>query len=410
VLDIKIKFKIPFLDKGKRGKGKSIKTNEVRSFLEKQRNKGQISEYYEKLESSYNNFMKKLQEVKQEIKKLENEGERTFTRAVKKKIDKIKSLDDFSVSSYQRFYTDTFEIIDKMIRISPRTQRRVLKFKKGKETIDAINSFLARLKDVKKVLSKRYSEYSVVNHFEKGLKKEREVKEIKEDLKAIKNKVTLIEKKLNKKKELLKNKESSLQNLKSEVDSDKIKKIKDKVRNLDKKIEKSESKLRVNLTLARRPISKILHSSGNKKIFDFFREDFVELPSGNINEKFWKMVDIVKNSDNGLSETEKDNVKKFLRFVENHLGKNISKSQDWEKEKKKLKGKLDKIISENKKVLREKEREIRKIKRDVNRAKRRLENLEKERSEKEKKLRKETKVLKIILSKVSGHKISIIPP
>ncbi len=403
---IKIKIKLPSFGKENKREIEAIQFSEVQNLIDDIKSKNEISEYYGMLKKSYENFMENYQKVESALEILEDEGEKTFTSAIKKKLRKIEELNKFDISSFQEFYTKTFEVID-IVKISPKVQYEVLKYEKGKETIESINSFLKRLRELKEVLAKRYSEYSVVNHFENVLKKKEEINGLKELIENLEKDIEAKGRKLKDKKKLLDEKNNELEKIKSDLDVSKVEEIQNKINSLDESITEVEPDLKKSLVMARRPISKILHSSTNKKIFDFFREKFLRFPLENINEKFWEMMDILKNNDTELSETELEDLGKFLKFVDKELEKKVLKLKNLEIEKKNLEKRVKKISLKNDKILRDIKKGREKIEEDIRRLKRQLESLEEERNVLEKKVKKGIKILGIMLSKVCKNKIRI---
>ena len=348
--------------------------------------------------------MDKLHGVEKALEILEKEGEKTFTFAVRKKLEKIKELNKFDVSSFQEFYTDTFHVIDEIVKISPQTQHQVLKYKNGKETIQLLNSFLKKTRDLKKILAKRYSEYSIVNHFENALKKHKEIEELVEKIGGIENKIESVIKEEKHTEELLEEKIKNLQTIELKIRNENIAKLEKQISSLDNKIRTIKSNLKMNLLNARRPISKILHSKRDKKLFVFFKK-FIDNPLENINEDFWKIISILKNEN--LNKNENRSINEFLKFVENKLNDIIVEYKNLEIKKKKLKGTVEELSLKNKEVLGKFEKEKNDTEEKLRIIHKRLSDLKKEKKSLDTIIRKNVKALEIILKKVSDRKIKI---
>lgn len=404
---IKIKISLPLFGKEKKKEIKTIRFSEVKNYLEELRDKKEISEYYGKLKRSYEDFMEKLHEIEKALEILEDEGEKTFTPIVRKRLERIEKLNKFNISSYQEFYTNTFHIIDGIVKISPRTQYQVLEYEKGKETIDLVNSFLEKIQDLKKILAKRYSEYSVVNHFENALRKQKEIEGLMKKVESKKGRFELSVKEEIDAKKLFEGKNNNLEDVKSKLNHEKAKKLKIRIDSLNSEIEMAKTELKANLLGARRPISKVLHSVNDKKIFEFFQKKFIKYPLEHINEKFWLLVDIVKKENIKLDENERKEMNEFLKFVENSLHDKHLKYKNLKMDKKKIEDMLEEISLKNREILERFKNEKKRAKKEFRIKKRRLENFRKEKDELEDLLRKKIKSLEIVLSKVSENEIRI---
>ena len=403
---IKIKIKLPSFGKKEKREIEEIQFSGIKNYIEKLRNTEDISEYYDKLKKHYEKLMEKLEEVKKAFENLENKGEKKFTHLVKRNLEKIKKMDEFNVSSFQQFYTDTFYIVDKIVKTPARTQHEALKYENGKATIELLNSFLKDLQDLKNILAKRYSEYSVVNHFENALKKHKEIEELMKKIEDTEKRIRPLEKEKEDIKKLLEQKIKNLESMGSEVDTKKIVELKKQIDSLNSKIKTINSELKINLSRARRPISKILHSGGDEKIFEFF-QNFMENPLENINENFWKMVGIVKQEDVKINENENKRLNEFLKFVEDELKKKIDEYKNLKEEKRQLDNMLEKISSKNEEVLKRLEDEEKNLEEKLKIVNRRLEKLGKEMGNLQTLFRKSIKVLEIMIKKSSGNRVRI---
>jgi len=403
---IKIKFRLPSFGKKEKKQIETIEFSEIKKYLEELKNEREISEYYDKLKKIYEKLIERLDEVKKAFENLEDKGEKKFTRLVRRNLEKIKKIDEFNVFSFQQFYTDTFYTIDKIIKIPARTQHGVLKYENGKETIKLLNSFLNDVNDLKKILAMRYSEYSAVNHLENALKKHREIEELMKNIEDVEKKIELVTKEKEDTKKLLEEKTETVKHTESRVDTEKIVELKEQIDSLNTRIEVIDSNLRIGLSRARRPISKILYSIKDKKIFEFF-QDFMKHPLENINGNFWKMVDLVKFKDIKLNEDENRRLNEFLNFVEDELRKKFDEYKNLKGEKKQLENTLEKISSRDEEVLKKLEDEEKNVEEKFKIVNRRLEKLKKEGNSLQALFRKNVKALEIMIKKASGNKIKI---
>ncbi len=403
---IKLKIRLPFFG-GKKEKKQieTIKFSAIKNYMEQLRNEGEISEYYDKLKKNYEKLIERLEEVKEAFENLENKGEKKFTSLVSKNLEKIKKMDEFNVSSFQRFYTDTFHIIDKIVKIPARTQHEVLEYENGKKTIELLNSFLKDVDNLKKVLAMRYSEYSVVNHLENALKKYREVEELMKKIEDIEKKIESVTKEKEDTKKILEERAKDFKHTESKVGTERVMELKGNIDSLNTRIDEIDSDLRLSLSRARRPISKILHSK-DKKIFDFF-QDFMEYPLENINENFWKIVNLVKFKDVKLNEDENRRLNEFLTFVEDKLRKKLDEYKNLKEEKRQLENTLEKVSSKNEELLKKVKDGEKNVEEKFKIVNRRLEKLKKERDDLQTLFRKNIKVLEIMIKKASGNRIRI---
>ncbi len=399
---IKIKIKFPFFGKEKREKIETIEFSKIKDHMKKLKDERGISEYYDELEKSYENFMNKLGEVKKAFEDLENKGENKFTPLVKNNLEKIKELDEFNVSSFQQFYTDSFHTIDKIVKIPARIQHEALSYEESKEAMDLLNSFLKNLKKLKNILAKRYSEYNLVNHFENALKKHKQIEESMKKIDIVEEKIESVMKEEEHVKKLLEEKVNNIHDIKLRVDNKKITKLEKQISSLDNKVRVVQSYIRMNLLSARRPISKILYSKEDKRLFEFFKK-ITEDPLENINENFWKIISIIEKEN--LSEDRRIN--EFLKFVENELNNKIIEYKNIEMKKKKLKDVLKQTLSKNKDVLENFEKEKESTEKILKVIHKKLNDLKKEKNDLELIIRKGIKTLEMMLRKVSNHKVRI---
>ena len=404
---IRIKIKFPGFSRKKEIEAENIEFTSVKEYMENLRHEGDVSEYYGKLKSVYEELMKKLEKTKKIFEVLINEGEKKFSPTVKRRLEKIKKIKNFDVSSFQDFYNDTFYLIDKLMKIPPETQREVLKYEKGKEAVDSLNSFLKSLQKLKDILAKRFSEYSMVNHLENAFKKYEEMEEELRRFKELEKKIESMSKGKDEVEKLLQEKIKNLQDAKSKIEKKELTRIQIELSSLDERIKAINSYLISNLLNARRPISKILHLK-DKKLFDFFQKHFLRNPLENINEDFWRTVNLLKEKNIELNEDESASLHKFLVFVD-ELEKKIKELKELEKKRKELENKIEKISTKNKEILRKFEEEKNDLEEEFKKMERRLNILKKEKNDLEAILKKNIRMLGIMLSKATERKINITP-
>jgi len=289
---------------------KAIEFSETKNYIEELKKERQLSEYYEKLKDSYAKIIKKLEEIKKILEKLDNKGERKFTPLVRKNLERIKKIDEFNITSLQQFYTNTFYIIDKIVRIPPQIQYEALKYEEGRKTVELLNSFLKDVNSLKKVLVMRYGEYSAANHLENAAKKYKEIEKIMERIKDVEEKIKAMTKEKEDAKKLLEEGTEALKHMSSKIDTEKVVELRRHVNSLDAKIVEIDSDLKLRISRTRRPISKIVHSK-DKKMLEFLQV-FMKSPLENINEKFWKIINIIKSNGVKLNEGENRMLNEFL--------------------------------------------------------------------------------------------------
>ncbi len=384
---------------------KIIQFSAIKSYIEKIKKEGEVSEYYEKLNMSYENLMKKTDEIKKNFKKLENMGEKNFTALAGKTLEKIEKVDEFKISSFQKFYTNTFYIINKIEKIPVHIQYELLKYEEGKKTIELLNSFLKDANELKKVLAMRYGKYSAVNHLENATKKADEIENILNNIKDVEKKIESIRKEKEDTERLLERKLNSINHTKSDINTKRVIELRNRIKTLDDKISKIEFDLRSNILRARRPISKILHSK-NKKLFEFF-QNFMKYPLENINENFWKVVALIRFKDNKLNKDESRLLDEFLTFTDHELKRKIDDYNNLREEKNQLRDTLKKVSSENEKALKKIGDEKKNLEENVKTIDKRLKNLERERHSLQLLLKKNIKTLEIMIKKASGDKIKV---
>jgi len=402
---IKIRISLPSFGKKKERGIETIQFSEIKDYMKKLKDERGISEYYDELEKSYEKFMNKLDRVKKAFEDLENKGEKKFTPLVKNNLEKIKKLDEFNISSFQKFYNDSFYIIDKIMKVPGRIQHELLNYENGKKSIDLLNSFLRDLHELKVILAKRYSKYNIVNHFENALKKNKEMEESMKKMNSIEKEIESVMKEEEHTKELLEEKIENIQTIESKIKNKKIIEFEEQISSLDSKVRIIKSDLRTNLLNTRRPISKILHSKRDKKLFVFFKK-FTENPLENINEDFWKMINILEKEN--LDESKNGSINEFLKFIENELNDKIIKYKNLEMEKKKLKDTVERLSLKNKEVLRKSKGEKEGIQQKLKRIHRKSDDLKKEKNDLELIIKKRIKTLEMILRKIGNHKVKIM--
>jgi len=400
------RIKINFLF-GRREKKQieAIEFSEIENYIEGIKSEKKISEYYDKLNDSYEKIMKRLEEAKKSLKKLESKGEKKFTSLVIKNLERIKEVEELNIPSLQQFYTNTFYIIDKIVKIPPQIQYEALEYEEGKEAVKLLNSFLKDVGDLKKILAMRYGEYSTANHLENASKKYKEVKKIMEDIKHIEDEIqSVIEEKEDAEK-LLEEGAEALKHISSRIDTKEVMELRKHINSLDAKLVEISSDLKLRISRARRPISKILHSK-DKKMLDFFHT-FMKYPLENINEKFWKIVDTIRTSDVELNKDENRTLNEFLIFVDHELKKNIDEYNKLEEEKRQISGILKKVSSRNERLLENVENEKKDLEEKVRAVNKKLEKLKKARNNLQHLLRKNIKILEIMIKKAGGNRIKI---
>jgi len=402
---IKIKIKFPSFHKEK--EGEEIKLKDVKNYLEKLKESGDVSEFYEKLKSRYKEFIESFKKVKRDIEILEKNGENKFTSLVKPELEKVGELEEFELDKTQKYYSNVSNVIDRIIKIPGQLQHESLNYEHGKETIDSLNSFVKRFDEFKKILAKRYSDYSVVNDLEKAKKKFEEVEELKRKSQESKEESEKLEKEKIENEKLLSEKEKELEDVKSKMKNKEIESLEKELEEVKNQINESKFYLRTNLLKAKRPITKILHS-GDKKTFRFFNE-FVESPLENINENFWEIVDLLKKERfEELEDVEKESIKEFLEFVRDKLEVELRRLSELVKKKRVIELKIEELKAENEKLLnkfiREKLEADEKLKETVRRFKR----AEEEKNNVEKNFKKNLKILEKMIGRIAKREVKII--
>lgn len=403
---ITIKINLPFFGRKNRAGAESVKFSEVKNYAEKLRNEGKISEYYDRLREAYKNFMDRLDEVERALKILEGNGEKKFTHLVRKNLEGIKKLDEFSIPSFQQFCVVTFYIIDRIVKIPGQIQHEVLGYKNGKETIDLLNSLLRNLEDLKDILAKRGSEYSVVNDLEGALKKHEEIEELMKRNGDVERKIESVTKEREETKNSLEKNIENAMTAESKTDEGKVMEVKKRISSLDCKIEGIGSDIKANLLSARRPIGKILHSKGDKKVFGFF-QSFIDHPLENIGERFWEMVNTLKKENIKLDEDERKSLNDFLKFAENELNDKIAEYDELKGNKKKLEDMAEDLSSKNRELIKKFEQGKEDAEKKFKAMSRKLDDLKKEKNDLEVDIEKNIKILESMLSKISGNGVRV---
>ena len=347
---MKLTIKIPFFGKNKEKVKEEItieNSEKLREFTEKLRKEGKVAEYYEELRTRYKTFLDEFEEVKKILDELERMGEKKFTKFVKDNLNGVRPVDKETIAGFHEFYTNSFGIIDRIIKIPPPIQYDVLNYENGKYVIDKLNDFIKKFDEFKKFLAKRYGEYTIVNDLEKSLEKMKEVEELKEKLKDLENSDDL-----EKEREVLK---QSLEERDWNIVETKDGKIlEEEIVSLNKEIEEINSNLKTGILKAKRPISKILYSKKDNKLFKFF-ENFSSKPLDTLDENFWKIVDVVKQNlislggkDRSILIWETDFGAEDLKKepeLEYEEKKMLDEDEDWDQELDILKEKQKKIGS-----------------------------------------------------------------
>lgn len=406
MLNIRIKINFPLFRKENKKEVESIEFSETRNYMNKLKNEGEISKYYNKLEESYEKFINTLDEVKKTFEDLENRNEKKFAPLVRRNLKKIKKLDEFNVSSFQGFYIDTFYTIGRIVKIPVRVQHEALNYENGKEAISLLNSLFKELHNLKKILAKRYSEYSIINHFEKASKKHEEIQEFIKKTEDLEKKIGPVLKEEKNIKKSLEEKKKNLQDLEPKTENEKIMELKKQISSLDTEIKTIEYDLKISLLNGRRQISKVLHSEEDKKFFEFF-QDFIKSPLENVNENFWKMVSKLKKIPK-INEEGNENINEFLKFVENELNDKILEYKKLGNEKKKLEDTFEELSSKDREIFRKFEKEKYDAEKRFKIIQKKLNDLEKEKKRLEAGIRENIKILEIMLNKISNVEIKVI--
>jgi len=400
VLRIKIKINFPLFTKEKTERIENIEFSKINRYMNELKNNSEISKYYKDLEKSYEKFISKLSEVKKSFENLGNKDGIRFIPFVKNNLEMIKELNEFNIHSFQKFYTDTFSIMRRMIKTYDEIQDEISGYENGERILSSLNSLFKDLDGLKKSLAKRHSEYSMINHFENASKKYSDIQEFIKKDQDLEKKINLVAKEEKITKETLKEKIKDFQSIESKIESKKITELKKQIFSLEDDIAAIKSDLKINLLAARRQISKILHSRENKKIFNFFQE-FANNPLDNVNENFWELTNLLKDTKFNKEINE------FLKFSENELNDKISKCKNLENNKRDLKHILKELLSKNKEIEEKFEKEKNDAEQKFKKINKKLTSLSREKTDLEVVIKQNIKILEDMISKLSNQKITI---
>ncbi len=400
-MPIKIKFKIPFFRRHKEEEDTiSIKFDEIDKFVEEMRKSGIIKKYMEMLEEKYENFLEELNTSKEMLKKLEEEGEKSFSKLALERLEKVEKVEKTTIKELNDFYTKTFSIIQSIINIPGELQYKVLEFEGGKETLNTLNKLIKRFEELRKVLLKRFEEYSIVNQFEVSVKLIDEVKsqlgkikEMKKNMVETSKELEALEKEIEK---LLNEKEGIEENKEKEG----IKELEIRIKKLEEEKDKILSEITRNIFSVRREIEKILHEK-DIKLYEFFKKVGIEDLE---REECKKILEIVKKNKEKMGEKERLKIERFLEFCERRMKDDRKKLSIIEKEMSELKKEVKELIQKTK----DKEWEIEKL---IKEKRYKLKNLEnrKERIKKEiyetkKNIKKKIRKIEIVFSRITKPK------
>jgi DNA repair exonuclease SbcCD ATPase subunit len=386
----------------------TIRFSEVKSYIEKLRKSEKVPSdraSISLLTKKYKEFMEKLDDVKKELEILQKNGEKRFTKITNENLKEIKNLDEFNSSSLREFYVDTAQVIHSIMMIPARIQRKTLNYKNGKETIDALNSFLKSFRNLKKAYSETLTRNSAVEYHGNALKKYKEMEEYLRKKEDLQNRIELLKKEKEEKKRNLEERTANLQTAQSKIDNEEILEAKKRIIALDSNIREISIDLKIYLRKGRRPISKILHSK-DRKLFEFYQY-FAKYPLENINEKFWKMIATLEKENINLGMKERKKIDDFLNFAKKKLKAMIKEYEDAKAKKKKLEENFRKISSRNENTLRnfKLQREI--AQNDFTRISGRLDELERDENMLEIDIKKNARILEKMLSEIGNNKVKI---
>lgn len=383
----------------------TIRFSEVKSYIEKLRDSEKVSKDYSSLMKSYDEFMEKLGEVKKELEILQKNGEKRFTRIAIRNLEGIKDLDEFNSSSFREFYVDTAQVVHDIMKIPGGIQRKTLNYEHGKETIDALNSFLRSFKNLRKVFSEILAENSVTEYHGNALKKYIEIEDSLRKREDLQNRIKSLRKEKEEKKRDSEEKTANLRAAQSRIDNKEILEVKKRIVSLDKKIKQSSSGLRINLRKGRRPISKILHSE-DKKLFEFYQY-FTEHPLENINERFWEIIATLEKERSNLGEKERKKIDGFLDFCKKKLNDMMREYEEAEARKRELEENFSKVSLENKEFLRDFELQEETARKDLAWTSKELDEMERESSILGIDIGKNVRILEKMLGKIGNNRVTI---
>jgi hypothetical protein len=398
---MKFTIKIPSFNENQEKSKDEIKienTEHLKNFIEGLRKEGKVPEYYRVLGEKYKIFLDESKEVRKTLDELENKGEKKFTKSVKDNLNGIRPIDKENISEFQKFYATSSGIIDRIVRIPPFIQEDVLNYENGRHVIDMLNSFVMKFDDFKQFLAKRHGEYSAVIDFENSLQELKDIEELEKKLKNFNKPDDLI----NEQEQLKKQLEGREWNF---VESKEKNELEGKVDDLNKEVEKISSSLKTEILKARRPITKILYSKENDKLFRFF-ENFTSNPLDNFNDNFWEIVDVVKQTKIDLEGDEKERLNEFLDFVK-ILNERIEEYNILKEKLDTLKDRLMKIVNEENREKDRLDREKMGLEEKLKDIERRIKKINEEREVIRERLSKNIGSLEANLSKISDRKVKI---
>ncbi|MCW4030868.1 MAG: hypothetical protein NWE80_00710 [Candidatus Bathyarchaeota archaeon] len=382
-----------------------IRFSEVKSYIEAVRNSEKVSKDYSFLIKNYEEFIEKLDEVKRELLILRENGEKRFTKMASENLDAIENLNEFNSSSFREFIDNTAQVILSVMKIPAGIQRKTLKYENGKETINALNSFLKSFRTLKNVSSELLAENSVVRYHGDALKKYKEMRESFRKKEILRKKIELLRKEKEGKKRNLEESTENLRAIRSKIDNKEILEAKKHVTSLNNKIREITSDMKINLRKGRRPISKVLHSK-DRKLFEFFQY-FIEFPLENINARFWEIIATLEKESINLGEKERKKIDNFINFSKRRLNDRIREYEDAKTKKKKLEENLSKISFRNKEILGDFELKKETAQNDFTWKSKKLEETINEKNMLETDVKKNAKILENMLCKILSNKVKI---
>jgi len=377
----------------------------VKSYIEKLKKSERVPKNYYLLKRNYEEFIERLDDVKIELEILQKNGEKRFTRITNEKIDAIKELDEFDLSSFGEFYVDTDKVIHSMMEIPAGIQRKTLYYENGEETIDALNSFLRSFRNLKNVFSEILAGNSVVGYYGNAMKKCKEIEDSLKRMENLQDRIELLRKEREEQKRNKEERTANLQAAQSEIDSEEILEAEKRVIALNSNIREISSDLKTNLRKGRRQISKILHSK-DRKLFKFYQY-FTDYPLENINERFWGMVATLEKESINLGEEERKKIDPFLNFSRKKLDDMIREYEDAKEKKKELEENFSKISLRNEELLRNFRREKEIAQNDFTQTSRKLVETEREENMLEIDIKKNMIMLEKMLGEISNNVVKI---
>jgi DNA repair exonuclease SbcCD ATPase subunit len=377
----------------------TIRFIEIKSYIKKLRDHEKHSKDYSLLIKRYEDLIEKLVKVKKEVKILKKNGEKKFTGIITEYLNNIIKLNEFNIYLFRNFYNETSQTIKRIMKIPGVTQYRTLKYKNGKKTIAALNSFLKSYNNLRSTFLE-ITENDTMIHYENAIKKYEEIETKLNKRKDLQHRIELL---INEKKEKKKNLEESIVILKEKqlkIDNQEIIETEKRIKSLKDNIIEMSSDLKINLRKGRRPISKILHKS-NKKIFNFFKY-FTQYPLENINESFWEMIEVLEKEKINLIGKQKKEIEDFLNFSNKKLKDTIREYINAKMKKKEIEERYNYLSSKKQNFLRESKQERVNAEKDYKLTSRKLDEKEKEKGILDIEIKKNIKMLEKILSELNN--------